>query len=118
MVSPAAHSPPQTRHTPASAGVVWLVFVVVLVVVGWDSLFCSFICSIPSGVVVWFVVMPEPGRKVGFFVYSVAESCFSRLTCSILALRRSRLAYASMTSSCLLNRLIGQCDDAFLDAVA
>ena len=58
-----------------SAGVVWLVFVVVfvvvlvvvLVVVGWDSLFCSFICSIPSGVVVFWWCQ-EPGRKVGFFV--------------------------------------------------
>lgn len=68
MVSQTAHSPPQTRHTPASAGLFWLVCVgCVWFGVGWDSLFCSFICSIPSVVVVFWWCQ-EPGRKVGFLV--------------------------------------------------
>ena len=55
------HSPPHTWHMPASAGLFWLVCV------GCDSLICSFICSIPSGVVVFWWCQ-EPGRKVGFLV--------------------------------------------------
>lgn len=44
------HSPPHTWHMPASAGLFWLVCAgCVWFGVGWDSLFCSFICSIPSG---------------------------------------------------------------------
>lgn len=71
MVSPTAHPPPQTRHTPASAGLFWLVCAgCVWFGVGWDSLFCSFICSIPSGVVVFWWCQ-EPGRKVGFLLFVV-----------------------------------------------